>query len=267
VRTIRDGPGYRAELAPADCETIGYILATFGPYIQLDPLGYYRTMTDEQVWWYLVSQVCVMGGARHWERMCANPQASAELQEAVSLGVLLRESDPVAHLAEALHQYGATRFANRSAQRLVQIPRAPGVVQDERMVLLEGLSHEEDPHRTRQTIISRCRVFRLKSVSDLMIAIGMSHDVIALDTRVVGFFQKHFGYDVDPGRIQSSEDLYLSLESSLREVCCQNEASLAMLDRVLFRFSGISAIDFVVTYLSSEWIVDNVPHQEPLAKL
>jgi thermostable 8-oxoguanine DNA glycosylase len=81
-----------------------------------------------------------------------------------------------------------------------------------------------------------------------MICVGLSHDVIALDTRVVGVFQEHFGYEVSPGRIQSNRDLYLSLEATLREFCSGQGVSLALLDRLLFRFSDLRAIELVVKY-------------------
>ena len=81
-----------------------------------------------------------------------------------------------------------------------------------------------------------------------LIAVGLSHDVIALDTRVTGVLQKHFGYNVTPGRIQSNRDLYLSLEATLREFCYEQGVSLALLDRLLFKFNVLSAIELVVKY-------------------
>ena len=115
-------------------------------------------------------------------------------------------------------------------------------------ILLRGLSHKGDTIQTRDELIRRNPIFRLKSTSDFMIAVGLSHDVIALDTRVVGVFQKHFGYNVSPGRIQSNRDLYLSLEATLREFCREQGVSLALLDRLLFKFSVLSAIELVVKY-------------------
>ena len=73
-------------------------------------------------------------------------------------------------------------------------------------------------------------------------------DAGPLDTRVVGVFQKHFGYSVSSGRIQSNQDLYLSLEATLREFCREQGVPLALLDRLLFKFSVLSAIELIVKY-------------------
>jgi len=131
---------------------------------------------------------------------------------------------------------------------IVSVSQLPGVFQGHDLVLFEGLSHEGNPIQTRGEIIKRCPIFHLKSASDFMINVGLSHDVIALDTRVVGILQKYLGYNLTPQHIQSHRGLYLSLEAALREFCREQNISLALLDRLLFRFSNLGAIELVVRY-------------------
>jgi len=78
--------------------------------------------------------------------------------------------------------------------------------------------------------------FKLKSASDFMIVVGLSHDVIAFDTRVVGILNDYFGLNLNVNRVQGSKTIYESLESALRDACERLGISLAHLDRMLFRF-------------------------------
>jgi thermostable 8-oxoguanine DNA glycosylase len=110
------------------------------------------------------------------------------------------------------------------------------------------LSQEDAAIQTRDELIRRNPIFRLKSTSDFMISVGLSHDVIALDTRVIGIFQDYFEYNVSAGRIQSDLEMYLSLEATLREFCGEQGVSLALLDRLLFKFSDLNAVELVVKY-------------------
>ena len=82
-----------------------------------------------------------------------------------------------------------------------------------------------------------------------MIDAGLSHDVIALDVRVVGALRKHFGFNLEAGQVQARRDVYLSVESALREVCAEAGKPLALLDRALFQLGGMTALDFVVRSL------------------
>lgn len=75
-----------------------------------------------------------------------------------------------------------------------------------------------------------------------------SHDVIALDTRIVGIFKKYFGYNLNARQVQSNRAIYVSLEAALREFCREKQVSLAFLDRLLFNFSDLSIIELVVNH-------------------
>lgn len=94
--------------------------------------------------------------------------------------------------------------------------------------------------------MARCPAFKRKSASDFMITTGLSHDVIALDVRVVGALKKYVGYETPVGRVQGSRKIYLSVEQALREVCEEAGTTLARLDRTLFQFTSMSAIKYVM---------------------
>jgi len=220
----------------------------FRKHVHVEPIGRYRKMTPEEVWLQLVGQVCVMGSARHWERLHSDHTIIAKFKSAISLPLLYRKRNLVSYLAGTLTSFSATRFPNRSAKRLVSVLHSGSIFRHGNLILFEGLSHKMDTIKTRDQLMSRCPIFRLKSASDFMITVGLSHDVIALDTRIIGVFQKWFGYNLSSTRIQSHQGLYLSLESALRDFCQGQNISLALLDRLLFRFSSLGAIELVVKY-------------------
>jgi thermostable 8-oxoguanine DNA glycosylase len=250
MKTVRDRGQYQTLLSDDDRQVLGQIVALFGQFVgpELTPIGHYRTMTPEAVWLEIVSQVCVAGSARHWDRLYADPAASARFEKAISLQSLGRQKHPVSYIEETLRTFSVTRFHNRSAKRLASMLEFLTVFRDGKLVLLEGLSHEDDSDHIRDALMNRCPIFRLKSASNFMISVGLSHDVIALDSRIVGLLREHFDYNATAARIQSSRQLYLSLESALREFCHEQGVLLGRLDRLLFRFSRMSAIDLVVKY-------------------
>lgn len=249
MQTVRSNGESQTQLSDDDLAKLGRIVALFGPFVELELIARYRTMPPDELWLVLVEEVCAMGGARNIERFQKDKaEEYEEFKKAVSLESLSRQQDLVGYLSSKLRDSSVTRFYNKGAEKIASMLKSPEVFQGDKLVLLRGLSHEGDAIQTRDELIRRNPIFRLKGTSDFMISIGLSHDVIALDTRVVGVFQKHFGYNVSPGRIQSNRDLYLSLEATLREFCREQGVSLALLDRLLFKFSVLNAIELVVKY-------------------
>jgi thermostable 8-oxoguanine DNA glycosylase len=248
VETIYSKGSIRTLLDNTDREILGRIVRCFGQFVEVEPLAQYRTMTPDDVWLVLVGQVCVMGSAGHMERLQSDDAMREKFKDAVSLQVVGLQHNPVSYLEETLRNFSVTRFPNRSAERLVSVLQSLGVFQGSELVLFEGLSHNSGAVQTRDEIIERCPAFRLKSASDFLISVGLSHDVIALDTRVVGIMQKYLGYNLTPERIQSHRGVYLSLEAALREFCREQNISLALLDRLLFRFSNLGAIELAVKH-------------------
>ncbi|MBM2815864.1 MAG: hypothetical protein HW421_2626 [Ignavibacteria bacterium] len=86
----------------------------------------------------------------------------------------------------------------------------------------------------------------MKSASDFMISLGLSDNVMALDSRIVGFLTNYLGFNVKVGKIQSNQELYRIIEDSLRKECEKMNIKLAILDRIIFQYSSKSAIDFIL---------------------
>jgi thermostable 8-oxoguanine DNA glycosylase len=248
MQTFFNSRNIQSSINKTDSEILNRIVRFFGEYVRVEPIGRYRKMTPEAVWLQLVGQVCVMGSARHWERLHSDQATSMRFKAAISPSLLHRKRNPASHLARILSDFSATRFPNKSAKRLESVLHSSSIFRCDDLILFDGLSHNADATQTRDALISRCPIFRLKSASDFMITVGLSHDVIALDTRIIGVLQKWFGYNLPPTRIQSHRGIYLSLEAELRDFCQEHNISLALLDRLLFRFSNIGAIELVVKY-------------------
>jgi thermostable 8-oxoguanine DNA glycosylase len=248
METVRTNRDISTLLSITDGSILGRIVRSFGKLVEVESLGQYCTMTPDKLWMRLVVQVCVMGSANHIERLQSNARLHDEFEYAVSLNLVSHQRDPVSYLAENFRKFSATRFPKKGAKYLVSVLQSPTVFQNGKISLFEGLSHEANATQVRDELIKRCPIFRLKSASDFMISVGLSHDVIALDTRVVGTLQKYLSYNMTPARVQSHRRLYFSLEAALREFCQEQSISLALLDRILFRFSNMRAIELIVKY-------------------
>jgi thermostable 8-oxoguanine DNA glycosylase len=248
VETIRYKRNAKTVLSDADREALSRIIDLFGQFVELETLGRYSTMSAQDAWMALVIQVCVMGSARHFGRIESDTAKRKQFEAAVSLEQVGHQSNSLSYLRDTLRDFSATRFPQKSAERLMTVLQSSTVFQEGHLILFQGLSHTDDGIQTRDELIKRCPIFRLKSASDFMIGVGLSHDVIALDTRVVGILQDYFGYNLNPAQVQSNRKVYFSLEEALREFCRGKGVSLALLDRLLFRFSDIGAIELAIKY-------------------
>lgn len=249
MKTVPNDHGLKTLLRAADREVLRRIAMTFAPLVKVEPpLGSYRTMTREAVWWALAGQVCVMGSAGHWERAQASSATSDKFKKALSLSVVATHPRIKSYLEDTLREFSATHFPRKAAAKLAQALRTQTVFRNGRVALFRGLTHNDDPAEVRDKLVKRCPIFRLKSASDFMISVGLSHDVIALDTRIISTLRACCGFDHTSERVQSSRDLYLSVEPALREFCREQRMSLALLDRLLFQFSNLSAVELVARY-------------------
>ena len=246
MRTERTGKGYRTILEKGDAENIHRLLRVVGPYVKFEPLRPGRRLGQARVWERIVSQVCVSGSALGMERLAAEPGRFKEFRQATSLAALARRGHRAGHIAGVLRRFGATRFHNQAARRLLKVIRTPTVVQGDRCVLMGQVPRTDDYRAIREALLASCPIFKLKSASDFMISTGLSHDVVALDTRVVGVLRRYFGFNHEASVVQGRPALYFSVEQALREVCDEVKEPLARLDRVLFQFSGVSTLEFVI---------------------
>lgn len=106
-----------------------------------------------------------------------------------------------------------------------------------------------DENAIRDELLERTKgFFKMKSISDLMIEIGLARNFIALDTRIVGLFNKYFKLNAKVDKIQSNERLYRTIEEKLQSVCKEIGIELSLLDRMLFRFANKSAIEYILEF-------------------
>jgi thermostable 8-oxoguanine DNA glycosylase len=252
MQTTHSKEGCQTHISDADRQILARIIEVLGLFVPLEPIGRYVSMSADEVWLTLVIQVCVMGSARPIERLTGHPHPERykDFEKAVALSTVVSQQNPAAYLSKVLKCFSATRFHQKSANKLVTVLSSPDAFNKDEGLLFDGLSHQKDAIETRDELIRRCPILGLKSASDFMISVGLSHDVIALDTRVIGIFRKYFGYNLTSGQVQSKREFYLSLEGGLRELCREKQVSLAFLDRLLFKFGNVNAIELIVKYLS-----------------
>jgi len=201
---------------------------------------------SEDLWHRLVSQVCVMGGARGMEELVKPENADKfdAFKKATSLRQWSKAKFDEKYMADVLKDAGVCRFHAKAAGKLRIMVDTRTIVQGTRVVLLKGLSASMPRDKLRNELMSRCPMFRMKSASDFMISTHLSHDVIALDTRVIGVFRDYFSFPLTASQVQGDDAVYLSVESALRTVCEKGGITLAKLDRLLFQLAGVSVIEF-----------------------
>lgn len=223
---------FKVTLAASDRRRLHEMVKAIGPLTKLETIGRYERFDTTEWWRILVGQVAVMGGSRGLNEARKNPA----FEQAISLDRCIAAKDPSRYIAGVLRSSKATRFWQKAADKIAAAATNPKVVRGGQVVLCEGLTHTMPREDVRAALVSHPALFRLKSASDFMIGVGLSHDVIAFDARVVGLLREHFGLEVTTGRVQGCRPLYFALEAALRDVCAEIGRPLALLDRVIYQF-------------------------------
>ncbi len=233
-------------LSDSDRRALAHLLRAADGRIRLPSLGAYEAMSADDLWFAIVSQVCVMGSSRGMEAIVRDPARRASFGDAIRPAALRRHRSATSRLAKVLAESKATRFPTKAATTLAGLLDTATIFAGDRLTLLDALSTEGAPDLVRGELRLRCRAFNMKSASDFMINVGLSHDVIALDTRVVGALRRYFGFNLPVGVVQSKRAVYLSVEGTLRDACVELGVPLAQLDRAIFQLAGRTALDFVM---------------------
>ena len=199
----------------------------------------------------IVKELCVMGGTRMIDNLMENKKKYTMFKKQISLTNLLsiNPNQREKYIAKILKDFKATRFYNQQAEKIVEFLKNSNIIARGHVVLLKGLSHKQPAEYIRNELMRRNTYFKLKSASDFMIEVGLSHDVIAFDTRIVNILKKHFDLNVSVDKVQGNKDIYESIEDALRQSCGVLDISLAQLDRLLFRFNNKNVITFILEYL------------------
>jgi len=242
-----DMKSYITTLSNKDIELLEKIRKYLAHKIKLPNLGFYESLTDEELWFKIVIQFCVMGGTRMIDNL-KDTEKYSEFKKAIELNklLLIEKKDRLNNIDDILTNFKATRFHPQQAKKLVEILDKPEILHGGRIALLDGLSQAQPFNEVRDKLIARNPHFKLKSASDFMIDVGLSHDVVALDTRIVNILKKYFDLNVGLSKVQGERKVYISIEQALRQACKKISISLAQLDRMFFNYTGKNAISFII---------------------
>ena len=241
VERVRDG--YVAKLTVADVALIDRVVDPLLPFARFDKLGLYRRMSAADFWLKLVGQICVMGSARHWEKA----RADRETMTLLHYDAVRARRDPAVYLAKVLEERKATRFHPNAAKKLADALENPSFFASGELVAFNALPHRHGSDAVRDALMDRWDGFGMKSASDFMITVGLSDDVVALDSRIVGFLNRHCKFRPQASSLQSNPARYRAVEHALRDYARSKGISLAKLDRILFQFSAGGLVEFIAS--------------------
>ena len=246
VKQISRGK-WQVDITDEDRKKIACVVNRLGSKAKLPTYGKWKNMSDEDIWEEIINQFCVMGSARLIEKLQDDTQRYAEFLDKLSIETLSKISmNRKQYIARQLQEYKATRFYNKNAERIDNCLENEETVRNGKLAFLEDLKKSEisNEDKIRDVLLEKLPFFKIKSISDLMITIGMARGFIAFDTRVIGLLNKHFGLNLKLEKIQSDEVLYKTIETSLRDICKEIGVDLSLLDRMLFNFN--SEIDSII---------------------
>jgi hypothetical protein len=251
------------EVTSEDKKRIACIVNKLMSKTELPPYGRWKNKKLEEIWEELLGQFCVMRGTDAWDKLKEKKVEYREFLEIMKLENLVNRENRIGFLRETFRKYKPTILVKKPEKETSPHPDIPdrieqflnnkNAVKEGKLILFDGLDNLTNEDEIRDILLRRCcGSFKMKSISDFMIEIGMARSFIAFDTRIVGILNRHFGplMDGNPelkkvvGKIQSNEALYKTIERKLRDVCKKIGIELSLLDRMLFRFS--SAIEYIL---------------------
>jgi len=245
-----------------DKEKIRWIVKNLDPIIKWKrERDIWRKMLQknpDELWVrYIIGQFCVTRGIRNWENLKKCKDNWLTFHRKMRLGVLIEQSDVSNYILGVFEEFKPTIYWKKIAKKIANFVQKPNIVKNGKLILfdnLEGLNENQK----REKLLERTRgFFNMKSVSDLMIEVGMAKDLIAFDTRIVGFL---VDYLLEPGtlsakedngskligKVQSSPMLYKKMEQELRKVCKEIRIPLSKLDRIIFNSYDIPVIQYIL---------------------
>lgn len=200
-----------------------------------------RVVSNTNLWNQFVREFLIRGGTRLIEQLDGKGSAKKEFLNKTSLHAL---SNPALRRELGRTLAPATRFPSKAAANINRCRASTEVVRNGRFVLLANLRRTRSEIELRKQILERCPDLGWKGASDFLISTGRARDLVAIDTRILRCLQQHFATGRKISKARACPDLYLSVESALREVARRNHICAAQLDRIIFRTSGKSLLDF-----------------------
>lgn len=242
MQTNTTADGYVTAFTNHDREILEVVVRGFAPLLPSEPPQ--PKLGSKFLWERLVAQTCVMGSAERLDRMSEEERRA--VWDAASLEQWQARGFSLQYMTRQLQ--AATRFPNKAAQRLRELAKTPTVVEDgAKVIVLRGLRKGSDSEFMRQQLLERFKgLLGLKSVSNFMLATGLSQDVLALDQRLVGFFRNYLGYERKLPQVQRSLPIYRSVEDALRPLCASQEITLGQFDHMIFNCASISSARYLI---------------------
>lgn len=231
------------EVTDEDKRKIRCIVKNLKSTTCLPQCGIWKDMSSEQLWEKIVQQFCVIQGTREWDELRRRDYDYGEFMDGMKLSNLVKKENRVEFLQRLFRKYRPHRWTKKIPRIIDKFLSNEEVLREGRLVLFDKLGSCGTEDDARDILIRKCYGFGMKSVSDLMIEIGMAKNLIAFDSRIVGLFRSHFDLNIEA--IQSNA-LYRNIEKKLREVCEEIVIPLSLLDRILFRFSGKSVVEYIL---------------------
>ena len=212
----------------------------------------WRKMSDAELWWFVVGQIAVIGGAAGGERLSVDRKARKALQwERL---VELDDAKALVELSTHMRRAGV-RFVgdgprkDRKSEALVANLRVIEEAGGPKKYFRRVARKKKDLDRVK--LVTRDLTgFGPKSSRDLLTNLGMVRDFIAFDSRI----QKVLGVlGIEEVKFGDAEE-YRVLEDSFRAAVPKlGVGCLAHLDRILFRNT-----DAVVERLTSDVVPNSV---------
>ena len=103
------------DISQRDRKVLGVLIKSLSPLVNLNPIGHYSGMDDDELWLTLVGQVSVMGSARPIERLKGDADRYEEFREAASFATVAKKSRAAQYLSGVLRTFSVTRFPQKCA--------------------------------------------------------------------------------------------------------------------------------------------------------
>jgi thermostable 8-oxoguanine DNA glycosylase len=243
VERISKG-NWRVEVTGEDSRKITCIVRELKQTTCLPKYGLWKGMNPEQLWEKIIAQFCAIQGTKEWKELKKRDYDYRDFIKEVRLDNLVKKEDRLAFLRYLFERYRPHRYVNKIPVMIDRFLNNQNVLEKGKFVLFDGLQNYDSEDDTRDFLVRNCFGLGMKSVSDFMIEIGMAKTLMAFDTRIIGLLRKHFGLKIETNSIPDT--LYKKLEEELRGVCRNLDLELSLLDRMLYRFAGVSAIDYIL---------------------
>jgi thermostable 8-oxoguanine DNA glycosylase len=235
----------KIEYTNEDIDKLAFVCNNFEKYIKLNKLGNYTEISNDELWFKIISQLFIINNLPIIKDS-SNNAVNEKFKSAISLKSILNHKNKEEYIAHVLLNYDVTQFYKDQSKKIFMLLNNKDVIFSNKVILFDGLNYEQNFNFIRDELLKRNPFSKMKSVSEIMIEFGFSNDVLAIDSRILGFLSSHLNFNVSLEKIQSNKKLYLLIEESIRDECAKLNIKLSIFDRIIFKYLNISAIDYIL---------------------